>query len=764
LVLYKQLKDVNPRMAKAALDAKDIIEKLGQTLVEANIIPASSYEINKRSYLPRLYIQHVLKNPTGDPRSYAKKRKKEPQGDGVDPLNDVVDALAPEFLVSRAIQRPMRDLAMLEFYNSIAKNRQWTLDGDLADVEYDGKKVSFFWLYEQQKQYRDIAQYLDREPERKAKMLKEADDMLAVATEARDRYAEAYDVRPEDIFTQEQSESDPSIQQQLPEGFKRVPNNRLYGLMAGKAVRTGIYEDIISSISYTAWGDNNYVKYGKLARQLTSTWKLIKVPLNPPTIARNTMSNAILMHLSGMPIRRIIPNMYKAVKEIIAFKKGDMANSKHYKAMLDRGVAETSFTEAELFRWAEDFKEFTTERSINELGILSWLHLKGWRRLANKASFLYQNIEVMGKTAMAIEMMENQNKNADEAYLIAQDALFDYSLVSPTVRGLRTSPIGIPFLTFMYKVTPKLIDVALNNPFRLAPYAAMMYVLPQLFMHMFDIDDDDYEKVKQLLPSYTNDFGTFPLPYRDDAGRMQFLDLGYILPHGFITQLLEQAYKAKKTISGEQQAEDFDLGEILRTVGLFGGPAWSLSGLFTNTDPFLKRNIAREGEPLFIETDKDFELSIPGIFKKDGKVVSYVQYALNQFFLPSFLHTEYGATNRLISAVQESGEVNDKNRLTINQALLKFVGLNIFAIDPKQNEMAIKMLEREINDLKSARRRMARDNSLSVQDRNTRKSSYDEAILDKREKISFMKSRLELFDAEDSDLVGKVKSDKQRSK
>lgn len=755
LALYKQLKDVNPRMAKSALDAKDIIERLGQQLVEANIIPASSFEINKRSYLPRLYIEHVLKNPAGDARSYAKKRKE----DASDSLT-VIDELAPEFLVSRAIQRPMRDLAMLEFYNSIAKNRQWTLDGDLADVEYDGKKVSFFWLYEQQKQYREIAQYLDRDPERKAKMLKEADDMLVVANQARDKYAEAYDIRPEDIFNQEQSES----RFQAPEGFKRVPNNRLYGLMAGKAVRSGIYEDIISSISYTAWGDNNYVKAGKLARQLTSTWKLIKVPLNPPTVARNMMSNAILMNLSGMPIRRIMPNLYKAVNEMIAFGKGDMANSKHYKALLDRGVAETSFTEAELFRWAEDFKEFTTERSINELGILSWLHLKGWRRLANKASFLYQNIEVMGKTAMAIEMMENQNKNADEAYLIAQDALFDYSLVSPTVRGLRTSPIGIPFLTFMYKVTPKLIDVALNNPFRLAPYMAMGLALPHLFMHMFDIDDDDYEKIKQLLPSYTNDFGTFPLPYRDDAGRLQFLDLGYIMPHGFITQLLEQAYKAKKTLSDEPQAEDFDLGEILRTLGLFGGPAWSLAGLFTNTDPFLKRNIAREGEPLFIETDKDFDVSIPGIFKKDGKVVSYVQYAMNQFFLPSFLHTEYGATNRLISAVQESGEINDKNRLTINQALLKFIGLNIFAIDPKQNEMAIKMLEREINDLKSARRRMARDASLSVQDRNTRRSSYDEAILDKRQKIAFMKSRLELFDAEDSDLVGKVKSDKQRSK
>ena len=724
LELYKQLKLIDPKMAKAALDSKDIIEKLGQQLLEANIIPADSFEMNKRSYLPRLYIEHVLKNPAGDARSYAKKRKE----DAADSLT-VIDELAPEFLVSRAIQRPMRDLAMLEFYNSIAGNRQWVLDGDLADVEYDGKKISFFWLGSQAKQYREIAKYLNRDPERKAKMLKEADDMQIAADKGAAIYAKEYDLDVNTIFDQEHKESRFSA----PDGFKRVPNNKLYGLMAGKAVRTGIYEDIISSISYSAWGDNNYVKGGKLARKLTSTWKLIKVPLNPPTVFRNMMSNAILMNLSGMPIRRIMSNMYKATNEMIAYKKGDMANSKHYKALLDRGVADTSFTEAELFRWAEDFKEFTTERSINELGILSWMHLKGWRRFASAASSVYQGIEVMGKTAMAIEMMENQNKNADEAYLIANDALFDYSLVPPVVRGLRTSPIGIPFLTFMYKVIPKLIDVALNNPFRFAPYVAMGYALPQIFMHMFDIDDDEYEKLLALLPQYTNAGTTFPLPIRDDAGRLQFLDFGYIMPWGFINQLLESGEKGYNTIKGTAQLEEFKANDILQTLGLFGGPGWSLAGLPLNIDPFSKRPIWKEGEPFITDTGSDFNISIPGIFKKDGQLIDFMQYMTNQFMLPSFLHTEYGATNRMISAINEAGEINDKNRLTTTQAAIKFVGLNTFAIDEKQAGYTRLMLLKEVNLITAERKKMLQNQSYSREDKLIRAEKYDEEI----QKIKF---------------------------
>ena len=111
---------------------------------------------------------------------------------------------------------------------------------------------------------------------------------------------------------------------------------------------------------------------------------------------------------------------------------------------------------------------------------------------------MYQGLEVIGKTAIAIDVMERQGGTADDAFLKAQEYLFDYGDVPQLVRATRQSPIGIPFLTFQYKVLPILAKTALRNPARFAPYVALSYALPAAFMSLFDIDDDDYEDIKNL--------------------------------------------------------------------------------------------------------------------------------------------------------------------------------------------------------------------------------------------------------------------------
>ena len=99
------------------------------------------------------------------------------------------------------------------------------------------------------------------------------------------------------------------------------------------------------------------------------------------------------------------------------------------------------------------------------------------------------------------------------------------------VRGLRQSPLGIPFLTFQYKVLPVLAKTALRNPMRFAPYVALSYALPALFMNAFDIDDDDYDEIKASMPDYIRgNPGLIPLPARDAEGRLQFLDTSYLYP------------------------------------------------------------------------------------------------------------------------------------------------------------------------------------------------------------------------------------------
>ena len=110
-----------------------------------------------------------------------------------------------------------------------------------------------------------------------------------------------------------------------------------------------------------------------------------------------------------------------------------------------------------------------------------------------------------------------------------------------------------------------------------------------------------------------------------------------------------------------------------------------------------------------------------------------MQYMTNQFMLPSFLHTEYGATNRMISAINEAGEINDKNRLTTTQAAIKFVGLNTFAIDEKQAGYTRLMLLKEVNLITAERKKMLQNQSYSREDKLIRAEKYDEEI----QKIKF---------------------------
>lgn len=63
--------------------------------------------------------------------------------------------------------------------------------------------------------------------------------------------------------------------------------------------------------------------------------------------------------------------------------------------------------------------------------------------------------------------MEREGKSAEQAALDAQQAIFDYSLIPPSVRYLRNAPVGMPFVTFPYKVAPRLIELVVKNPWRL---------------------------------------------------------------------------------------------------------------------------------------------------------------------------------------------------------------------------------------------------------------------------------------------------------
>lgn len=750
------LQAIDKNVAKSAVRAKDIIEDIGKELVSRGLLRPNTFESNKRSYMPQMYLKHILADPSGRSLSYLQQQKI-PIGDVTtrNILGDLTQ-LAPEFVVGRHIQRSMRDIALMEFFDSISKGKNWALPDDPLMVTWKdpntGKQMknSVFWMHKAVEDLENNAKYFqDGDETKAAQMIATAQMMREKYTDVLIKYAKDQELKA--ILHPDGTLNYSAIEELKIDGmevlasgqtFKRVPNHPKYGMLAGMAVHSTIYDDVITGVSYTGWGDNSYTKLGKVLRKGTAIWKGIKVPLNPPTVARNTFSNMILMHLSGVPMHRILPNMAKSIREIIAYKKAvknknnmseqefaeAMEKSKHYKAMLDRGVSEASFTESELYRFVEDIEEMLNEVTIEDAGILNWLNIKTFRKIMKKSGQWYQNIEVMGKTAIALDMMEHQQSTADEAFLKAQKYLFDYSLVTPFVRGTRTSPIGIPFLTFYYKVAPILLDTAINRPFKFAPYVGMMLGLEAVFKNMFDIDDEEYETVRNLLPDFAkNPGGTFPLPIRDSAGRVQLIDLGYVLPWGAFVNLGNEAIKGIKQLAPGSQKEGINVKDIVSTIGLFGGPLWALSGPVMNTDPFTLQPIMKEGDPLWVGGAKE------EIFKGRGRVSDLTLYLANQYMLPGFLNTNYGATKRLVDAVSGQRTSRGGEGNTVTQAALKFIGLNLYSIDPQSASNIVRYAQQELNNANSARSRMLTDSSLSREEKMRRMETFDEEIELQRE-------------------------------
>ena len=721
--LYQQLEALDARAAKAAAKAKDMIESLGLQMVESGLMSPTTFYENRRSYLPRIYIKHLLQDPKTERFSYLKGRNENLTPEDQEALG-VINELDPAFLVSQAIQRPIRDLQFIEFMNSIAGNNAWTVEDDVLLVKYtdvngNEQEQSGLYLLNQVDTLREIAKAVEAaDPSR-------AETLRSQANELDEAVKKTFTERGVMEYYQPSERDISGDTQEYGPLFKRVPRGKQYGMLAGRLVRREIYDNVISSMFMLNLGDAAAVKWYQKGKKLTAIWKTIKVPLNPPTIARNTFSNAILIHLSGVPFYRVLPRMIEAAREVISYNNGDFANARHYQEMLARGVKQSSFTDQELVTMQEDMLEFLRSVDAKDLGLFGWLKLNTWQQLAQKASNIYQGIEVIGKTAIAIDVMERQGGSADDAYLRAQEYLFDYGDVPDIVRGARQSPLGIPFLTFQYKVLPILAKTALRNPMRFAPYVALSYALPALFMSAFDIDDDEYEAIKTSMPDYIRgNPGLIPLPARDAEGRLQFLDTSYLYPWGSFTNLINGAYISGKKAVGVADPAEKGVGmkDIATTLGMFGGPGWSLYDLTMNRDSFTERPIVNPNDPLFIAD------AIERPFYNRGKITDAMFWAANQYLLPGFLNTEYGAVSKINTALKGDVKPNGVAPDTLSQSIFRMIGLNAIALDPLQIRLSLEYIDREKSDIISGINRLRRDQTLSNQEKRRRINSYLEVL------------------------------------
>ncbi|CAK0755462.1 hypothetical protein CCP3SC15_2070004 [Gammaproteobacteria bacterium] len=647
------------------------IGKVGDELVEKGLLSQESRDEYRDAYLPRLYLKHLLseqdwralgagKKPSD--MGYLKTRKDIPEDVRKVILGEITE---PGFLASVAIAKPARDMALIDWLDKISANANWIMPGTLVEfkstITNRTTNATPFYLQEEAKRISKLARYY--QPEEAAKAEAEAKAMDEVADDAIEG------------ITGEHSD------------YKQIPASARYGRLRGMFVRTEIYNDLMGINDFLpsdpGWFQNVF-GYGGIGTKATQVWKGMKVAMNPPAQVRNFVSNAVLLQLSGVPLHRVPSMVLRAIGDI-------RANGKYFKIAEKYGVGSSTFATQEVFRMKSELLDL--EMKTKGLGALGKLHRIA-ALIMNKSSDFYQMSETIFKTAKIIDMMEREKASEQDAVIAAQEALFDYSLIQKSARYARSAPIGIPFLTFQIKVLPRLIETALLHPQRFLPWVALFYGFPMMVASMLGVDKDDLDRLKLALPEWLHDKGhALIMPYKDDAGRWQVIDLGYFMPWANWTQL------AGNLASGE-------MGKAVQTAGVFSGPVTDIIvAIRTGKDPFTGREIWNKGDP------------------PERQLISIMNYVWNMAVPPfmtdhglaspmGLLDKQYGG--KAVQAAEGTTNKYGEPRSTSLQAALYLAGINLNAITPEITRANnVKVMKREMQDAHTAMMNKLKDRSLT---------------------------------------------------
>ena len=651
----------NLSIRSQAKDLRESIDFIGDSLVKAKILPKDVVDKNKESYLPRMYLKYLDKKGTMD---YTKSRK-----DLDDATKEFLGEVKDVSLQGpKAIEDPMTDIVRYSLFEKISEDPKWTIQSGLID--FQGRKVSPVWLNEEKiRLNEEIVKGL--RPKEDKKLVDSLDNLIDQAN---------VNIAKEDLSL-----------------YRKVPETKQYGALKGSYVRKEIYDDLMSAGDFVKpkenWAKSVLGDEG-LVTQGTKLWKMSKVALNPPTQVRNLLSNIILLNLSGIGWRKLPTRLMQALN--------DMRKNGPYTEIANKyGILNSTFTKQEMIDINKAYLRAKAKQTGNPIDRVKYIA----GATADIASNAYQKMEVLGKTAKIIDEM---SKGVDEATaaLRAQETLFDYSLVPPSVRYLRNAPVGIPFITYYYKVLPNLLETAIRYPERYLPYIALPYGMHEILKNYQGITKEDVEIVKNSMPEWIRDNGNAViLPVKDENDKWQVFDFSYFLPYSMFTGIVKDVSQG-------------NIRDALSTSGVFGGPLPQIiSAIQTNIDPFTQREIINEFDP------------------PSKQIADLVFYGL-RLAAPTWL-TDIGFAGKLLQAINKDVNKYGDPKITKTQAITRLFGVNIYPIDPaKSRADNIRFMKNEISRIKARRTQVLRDKNLTPEERKRLQDKYAEIIRDRQKQLS----------------------------
>jgi hypothetical protein len=746
----------DPKLREVAVRAKAQITEIGKMLVDKGMIPEASRLKHEDAYLPRVYFAYLLNDDVitsassgkriGD-KGWSKARKDIPAEVRDIFLGEIKD---PGYLVSRAIAIPMRDLALTNWMQKISENPEWVMQNQMVEwtPPWEGESRRFsarelrdlaakikVFADEQQDQgtkkaalehHRkvldkakeagdkgmvywnmpaELGQYIYRSKRVTPYWLKSQASSLRKRAlkyeveankEAALRLADRMDAEANKVLEELDIDTD-----SVPDGYKQMPDTARYGALRGLIVKSEIHDDIVGVVSVLGKDIafmQKMLSYGGPLTKLTQWFKISKVALNPPAQVRNFVNNMVMVNLSGVPLYRFPELFLKVLRDL-------KSEGKYTKIVRKHGTDVSTFAANEFVNIEKQLIEL--ERQARDgVGIHTLLLMAG--KVVNAFSNAYQGSEMLGKMMVIIDQMERKKTSENKAVNLANKWLFDYSEVNPNVRFLRNAPIGAPFITYLSKVMPRLLEVALKYPWRFAPYIGLYYSIPMLIAASVGASGDDMEALKKALPKWLERKGyALPLPTKDEHGRWKFVDIGYFFPWSALTNPIDIA-------------KEGDIGEAIRGAGLLTGPVPDLiAAVSTGKDPFTKREISNDYDP------------------PEKKALAWMSYLYGMMAPPWLVGmpifgvdpTMKGFSGHLYDALTGHVDKYGDPTSTVPQALARFFGVNIYPVDPNITRgERLRRMKFEISETKRRMTDLLRNRNLSPDERRRITHDYNEQI------------------------------------
>jgi hypothetical protein len=423
-----------------------------------------------------------------------------------------------------------------------------------------------------------------------------------------------------------------------PEGFRQIPVSDAYGPLSGAFVRKPVYNDIVPLVKgLVADPESGWGKTIRAFETATTAFKIGKVPLNPPTVIRNIISNMIQMNMSGIPLYEV---PFVVRRGIESFIKKD----KFFRQGERMGLTSTNFTTAELAEISDVFSEIALKKG------------KGFWPLeaAGKLAKYYGRIDDIAKIALFRHAIERRGFAPGLAIVHAQKWGMDYSLVARGVKGGRRTVL--PFVSYQYKIAPLIAETLRYRPWVIGKFAAAPVILAKWAAYKYNWTEDDVSAIRKELAERTRHKGNFVIiPWKDERGDVGFMNLQYYYPFG--------------------QWQDF-LGDLMRG-DLEAKDAVGFGGWWANIVHAIAEK--QKGKP---PVDPFSGTNIYSRFDSpQKKVLKTVEWGAN-LFLPSFVtrHGFRGYAHRAITGQRDQWG----RKITPLQAAGRAVGANIGTLNKRQ--------------------------------------------------------------------------------